>query len=75
MSPRVVLERALARLPACAAALEEERRGLLAGEVPVGAVAVQDGAIMGRAQNAPIALNDPLYSCHDFPVRRFVAAA
>jgi tRNA(adenine34) deaminase len=41
------------------AALEEARRGLLAGEVPVGAVVVQDGAIVGRAHNAPIALNDP----------------
>src|SRR5437879_12158817 len=41
------------------AALEEARRGLAAGEVPVGAVLVQDGTIVGRAHNAPIALNDP----------------
>src|SRR5213594_819531 len=41
------------------AALEEARRGLAAGEVPVGAALVQDGAIVGRAHNAPIALNDP----------------
>src|SRR3989442_3246347 len=41
------------------AALEEARRGLLGGEVPVGAVVVQDGAIVGGAHNAPIALNDP----------------
>src|SRR2546426_663745 len=41
------------------AALEEARRGLLAGEVPVGAVVVQDGAIVARAHNAPIALSDP----------------
>ncbi len=41
------------------AALEEARRGLLNGEVPVGAVVVVDGAIVGRAHNAPIALNDP----------------
>jgi tRNA(adenine34) deaminase len=41
------------------AALEEARRGLLAGEVPVGAVVVQDGAIVGRAHNAPIGLSDP----------------
>src|SRR5947207_10996936 len=41
------------------AALDEARRGLAAGEVPVGAVLVQDGAIVGRAHNAPIALNDP----------------
>jgi len=41
------------------AALEEARRGRLDGEVPVGAVVVQDGAIVGGAHNAPIALNDP----------------
>ena len=41
------------------AALEEARRGLLAGEVPVGAVVVHDGEIVARAHNAPIALNDP----------------
>jgi len=41
------------------AALEEARRGLRAGEVPVGAVVVHDGEIVARAHNAPIALNDP----------------
>ncbi len=41
------------------AALDEARRGLLDGEVPVGAVVVLDGAIVGRAHNAPIGLNDP----------------
>jgi tRNA(adenine34) deaminase len=41
------------------AALEEARRGLEAGEVPVGAVVVLDGAIVARAHNAPIALADP----------------
>ncbi|MEO8847551.1 MAG: tRNA adenosine(34) deaminase TadA [Casimicrobiaceae bacterium] len=29
------------------------------GEVPVGAVVVRDGAIVGRGGNAPIALSDP----------------
>jgi tRNA(adenine34) deaminase len=29
------------------------------GEVPVGAVVVRDGAIVGRGGNAPIAANDP----------------
>jgi len=29
------------------------------GEVPVGAVVVRDGAIVGRGGNAPIARNDP----------------
>jgi tRNA(adenine34) deaminase len=40
-------------------ALEEARRGLAAGEVPVGAVVVLDGAVAGRAHNAPVALADP----------------
>ena len=42
-----------------AAALAEARRGLEAGEVPVGAVVVVDGEIIARAHNAPIALADP----------------
>jgi tRNA(adenine34) deaminase len=42
-----------------AVALDEARRGLAAGEVPVGAVVVLDGEIIGRAHNAPIALADP----------------
>jgi tRNA(adenine34) deaminase len=29
------------------------------GEVPVGAIVVKDGAIVGRGGNAPIAANDP----------------
>jgi tRNA(adenine34) deaminase len=40
-------------------ALEEARRGLVAGEVPVGALVVVDGAVAGQAHNAPIALGDP----------------
>ena len=40
-------------------ALDEARRGAAAGEVPVGAVVVIDGAIVARAHNAPIALADP----------------
>ena len=40
-------------------ALAEAERGRAAGEVPVGAVVVIDGAIVGRAHNAPIALSDP----------------
>ncbi len=41
------------------AALAEARAGLAAGEVPVGAVVAFDGAIIGQAHNAPIALGDP----------------
>ncbi len=40
-------------------ALEEARRGFGAGEVPIGAVLVMDGAVAARAHNAPIALSDP----------------
>lgn len=29
------------------------------GEVPVGAVVVKDGVVIGRGKNAPISLNDP----------------
>ena len=40
-------------------ALDEARRGLADGEVPVGAVVVVGGEIVGRAHNAPVALADP----------------
>ncbi|MGD0617245.1 MAG: tRNA adenosine(34) deaminase TadA [Bryobacteraceae bacterium] len=41
------------------AALELARRAREAGEVPVGAVAVRDGQIVGRGANSPISTNDP----------------
>jgi len=40
-------------------ALAEAERGQAAGEVPIGAVVVVEGAIAGRAHNAPVALSDP----------------
>jgi tRNA(adenine34) deaminase len=40
-------------------ALDEARRGAASGEVPVGAVVVMDGVVVGRGHNAPIALADP----------------
>lgn len=40
-------------------ALGEARSGAAAGEVPVGAVVVLDGAIIGRGHNEPIARSDP----------------
>ena len=41
-------------------ALDEARKGLAEGEVPVGAVlADSEGEIVARAHNQPIALNDP----------------
>ena len=40
-------------------ALEEARRGLAAGEVPIGAVLVIDGRVAARAFNQPISASDP----------------
>lgn len=40
-----------------ALALAAEARA--AGEVPVGAVVVSNGRVIGRGRNAPLALNDP----------------
>jgi tRNA(adenine34) deaminase len=42
-----------------AVALELARAAGTAGEVPVGAVVVLNGTIIGQAANAPIALSDP----------------
>ncbi|MEI8326843.1 MAG: tRNA adenosine(34) deaminase TadA, partial [Betaproteobacteria bacterium] len=41
------------------AALALAREAGAAGEVPVGAVVVKDGVIIGSGRNAPIALHDP----------------
>jgi len=41
------------------AALDEARCALEHGEVPVGAVAVRDGAVLARAFNQPISACDP----------------
>ncbi|MFN3820760.1 MAG: nucleoside deaminase [bacterium] len=40
-------------------ALEEAKRALEEGEVPVGAVVVKDGMILGRGHNRTKALSDP----------------
>jgi tRNA(adenine34) deaminase len=42
-----------------AAALEEARRAAAAGEVPIGAVVVAGGEIIGRGFNQPISSGDP----------------
>jgi len=42
-----------------AAALEEAARARDAGEVPIGAVVVLDGAVVGRGFNQPITSGDP----------------
>jgi tRNA(adenine34) deaminase len=41
------------------AALDEARKAQAAGEVPVGAVVVKDGEIIGAGFNAPISRHDP----------------
>lgn len=41
------------------AALELARQAEVAGEVPVGAIVVKDGVIIGRGFNAPISRHDP----------------
>ena len=41
------------------AALDLARQAAQAGEVPVGAVVVKDGRIVGRGSNAPISRHDP----------------
>jgi tRNA(adenine34) deaminase len=40
-------------------ALQEARRAAETGEVPIGAIVVLDGRVIGRAHNAPITLKDP----------------
>ncbi len=40
-------------------ALREAQRALALGEVPVGAVVVREGRVIGRGWNQPISANDP----------------
>lgn len=40
-------------------AMEEAEGADRAGEVPIGAVLVLDGSLLGRGRNAPISLHDP----------------
>ena len=60
--------------PAMAAALAEARAGASAGEVPVGAVVVKDGAIIARAHNAPRRLCDPTAHAEVLAIRAAAAA-
>ena len=45
--------------PPMRAALDQARAGALAGEVPIGAAIVCDGAVIAAAHNAPRGLADP----------------
>jgi tRNA(adenine34) deaminase len=52
------------------AALEQARLGLAAGEVPIGAVIVADGQIIGRGYNQPIGSIDPTAHAEVVAVRQ-----
>src|SRR5690348_2499260 len=56
------------------AALAEAASGARAGEVPVGAVVVMDGRIVGRGHNAPIAAKDPTAHAEIVALREAAAA-
>jgi tRNA(adenine34) deaminase len=51
-------------------ALAEARHALAAGEVPVGAVVVLEGVIIGQGHNRPIALSDPTAHAEILALRR-----
>jgi tRNA(adenine34) deaminase len=55
-------------------ALALAREAQAAGEVPVGAVVVVDGAIVGRGRNAPVASNDPTAHAEMLALRQAAAA-
>ena len=50
------------------------REAEAAGEVPVGAVVVVDGEIVGRGRNSPIGLNDPTAHAEMLALRAAAAA-
>ena len=57
-----------------ARALELASEAALAGEVPVGAVVVKDGVVIGEGHNAPRALADPTAHAEVLALRRAAAA-
>jgi len=57
-----------------AAALAEARLAASAGEVPVGAVVVKDGAIIAAAHNAPRTLSDPTAHAEMLAIRAAASA-
>lgn len=46
--------------PHMAAAIEEARKGLAAGGIPIGSVLVHRGVIIGRGHNRRVQLGDPI---------------
>jgi tRNA(adenine34) deaminase len=57
-----------------ARALELAREAELAGEVPIGAVVVKDGVILGEGHNAPRGLADPTAHAEILALRRAAEA-
>ena len=55
-------------------ALELAAQAAAAGEVPVGAVVVKDGAVIGRGFNRPITSNDPTAHAEIVALREAAAA-
>ncbi len=55
-------------------ALDEARCALAEGEVPVGAVVVMDGRVIGRGHNRPIATTDPTAHAEILALREAAAA-
>ena len=60
--------------PPMARALELASEAALAGEVPVGAVVVKDGVVIGEGHNAPRALADPTAHAEVLALRAASAA-
>jgi tRNA(adenine34) deaminase len=56
-------------------ALDEARRALDAGEVPIGALVVMDGVIAGRGCNQPIRRHDPTAHAEIVALREAARAA
>lgn len=56
-------------------ALAEAQRAADRGEVPVGAVLVQDGQVIGRGFNQPISSNDPSAHAEMVAIRQAATAA
>jgi tRNA(adenine34) deaminase len=56
-------------------ALDEARKALEAGEVPVGAVVVLDGEVAGRGFNQPISASDPTAHAEIIALRAAAARA
>jgi tRNA(adenine34) deaminase len=56
-------------------ALDEARRAALAGEVPVGAIVVRDGVVVGAGHNQPIASHDPTAHAEIVAIRAAAASS